>query len=90
MSTWTALYLPSTDDGYGDPSKSGFPSYRAARKWLRKNVINRPCGKGCSKIRDGYKDVIWCEWIFIEDEKLNECNDLGDIFDNAHGFTRVE
>jgi hypothetical protein len=86
--SWIALYLPSCDF---DPSKGGFRSCRGAKKYVRKTFINRPRSKGAAKYYNTKwaKSVKWCSWIFIEEEKLSKCNDLGNILDNAHGFERI-
>lgn len=88
MSDWTALYLPSSEY---DPSKSGFVSSRAARKWVRKTYINRSCRRGCSKYYNTKweKSVKWCYWVFIKTDKLKTCIDIGDVFDNSKGFIRM-
>ena len=84
--TFAALHLPTGSDF------TGFPSIRAARKYVRKYVINAKCGKGKARFwQSKYsKDVQWCEWVFISEDALAGCEDLGDVFDNAYGFRRVK
>lgn len=75
---WTALCLPT--DGN---SKDGFVTEDEAIQWICDNAI-------CSMCKDeGWGSACAAEWLVVETEKLEECENLADIFDAA-GMIRMD
>lgn len=75
---YTAVYLPNSDRNMGS-----FVTEDEAIQFIVDNCI-------CSMCKDeGWGSACAAEWVVVETEKYNECDNLGDVLDAA-GFERVE
>ena len=75
---FTATYLPK-----GDRDKDGFATEDDAIQYIVDNHICSMC------VEEGWGSACAAEWMVVETEKLNDCDNLGDVLEAA-GFVRVD
>lgn len=92
-SMWTAAYLPSSQNE--NPSKDGFATEDEAWEYVFSQMCTGCQAERTASLADPLNEEIsaWpacsCEWLVLLTEKLEKCDDLGDMFDAA-GFVRVK
>lgn len=76
--SYTAVYLPKADR-----DKSGFATEDEAIQYVVDNHLCSMC------VEEGWTSACAAEWIVAETEKVDMCDNLGDLLEAA-GYKRVD